>query len=118
MKRGVTAACGAQHPVIQHAAGDVVEPKALPQFVESACRVHRAVSGNVVLHAKSKFAGPEFVARPPSLRVRQSLPLSRACTFGALGCRKSNAMVYAFPTRFLDKVEREVNHLATPKFIS
>ena len=53
-----------------------------------------------------------------SLRVRphrafaRSLPLSRTCTFWALGCRKSNAMVYAFPTRFLDKVEREVNHLA------
>jgi hypothetical protein len=66
---------------------------------------------------EAEFAGPEFVARAPSLRVRYGSPLSGIGTFWALGCRQSNAMVYAFPTRFLDKVEREVNHLATPWFI-
>jgi hypothetical protein len=41
------------------------------------------------------------------------LPLPGTGTFRALGCCKPNAMVHTLPTRFVDKVEREVNHLAT-----
>ena len=103
-----------QHPVVQHVAGDVVEPKTLPQIVESACRIHRAVSETYICRRRRKSPLQKFVALPPPLRVRQNFPLSRTCPFWALDCRKPNAMVYAFPTRFLDKVEREVNHLATP----